>query len=140
MWGDKYGEFHFVGSLGICLQKLHMKFVFEPNFYNFEYWKSELGLDWLLQHFHHCNWLNSLLCHIYQQFSFFFHHILHSSYYFFGKCYTYPMGMTFFKYKPNSLRSWKINLDHYTYMRKNGDIPPWITISLVFEVQKSKFS
>jgi hypothetical protein len=32
MWGDKYGEFHFVGSLGISLQKLHMKFVFEPNF------------------------------------------------------------------------------------------------------------
>jgi hypothetical protein len=28
-----------------------MKFVFEPNFYNFEYQKSELGLDWLLQHF-----------------------------------------------------------------------------------------
>jgi hypothetical protein len=28
-----------------------MKFVFEPNFYNFVYWKSELGLNWLLQHF-----------------------------------------------------------------------------------------
>jgi hypothetical protein len=56
MWGDKYGEFHFAGSLGIALQKLNMKFVFEPNFYNFEYWKSELGLEWLLQHFHHCDW------------------------------------------------------------------------------------
>jgi hypothetical protein len=44
MWGDKYGKFHFVGNSGISLQKLHMKFVFEPNFYNFEYWKSELGL------------------------------------------------------------------------------------------------
>jgi hypothetical protein len=33
---DKYGEFHFAGSLGISLQKLHMKFVFEPNFHNFE--------------------------------------------------------------------------------------------------------
>jgi hypothetical protein len=65
MWGDKYGEFHFAGNSGICLQKLYMKFVFEPNFYNFECWKSELGLDWLLQHFHHCDWHKSLLCHIY---------------------------------------------------------------------------
>jgi hypothetical protein len=65
VWGDKYGEFHFAGSSGIFLQKLHMKFVFEPNFYNFEYWKGELGLDWLLQHFHRCDWHNSLLCHIY---------------------------------------------------------------------------
>jgi hypothetical protein len=32
-----------------------MKFVFEPYFYNFEYWKRELGLDWLLQHFHYCD-------------------------------------------------------------------------------------
>jgi hypothetical protein len=48
MWGDKYGEFHFAGSLDISSQKLQMKFIFEPNFYNFEYWKSELGLDWLL--------------------------------------------------------------------------------------------
>jgi hypothetical protein len=38
MWGDKYGEFHFAGSSSISLLKLHMKFVFEPNFYNFEYW------------------------------------------------------------------------------------------------------
>jgi hypothetical protein len=37
MGGDKYGEFHFAGSSGISLQILHMKFVFEPNFYNFEY-------------------------------------------------------------------------------------------------------
>jgi hypothetical protein len=29
-----------------------MKFIFEPNFYNFDY---ELGLDWLLQHFQRCN-------------------------------------------------------------------------------------
>jgi hypothetical protein len=65
MWGDKYGEFYFAGSLGISLQKLHMKFAFEPNFYNFEYWKSELGLDWLLQHFHCCDWYNSLLYQIY---------------------------------------------------------------------------
>jgi hypothetical protein len=42
-WGDKYGEFHFAVSLGISFQKLHMKFIFESNFYNFEYWKSELG-------------------------------------------------------------------------------------------------
>jgi hypothetical protein len=61
MWGDKHGEFHFAGSSGISLQKLYMQFVFEPNFYDFEYWKSELGLEWLLQHFHHCDWYNSLL-------------------------------------------------------------------------------
>jgi hypothetical protein len=47
MWGNNYGEFHFANNSGISLQKLHMKFVFESNFYNFEYWKSELGLDWL---------------------------------------------------------------------------------------------
>jgi hypothetical protein len=34
------------------------------------------------------------------------------------------MDMKIFKHVPNSLRYWKINLDHYTYMRKNGDIPP----------------
>jgi hypothetical protein len=34
------------------------------------------------------------------------------------------MDMKFFKHVPNSLRYRKINLDHYTYMRKNGDIPP----------------
>jgi hypothetical protein len=34
------------------------------------------------------------------------------------------MDMKFFKHVPNSLRYWKINLDHYTYMKKNGDIPP----------------
>jgi hypothetical protein len=38
--------------------------------------------------------------------------------------------MKFFKLVPNSLRYWKINLDHQ-YMRKNEDIPP-ITISLGF--------
>jgi hypothetical protein len=32
MWGDKYGEFHFVGNLGISSQKLHMKFIFESIF------------------------------------------------------------------------------------------------------------
>ena len=51
MWSVKYGEFYFVGNLGISLQKLHMKFIFESNFYNFEHWKIELGIDWLLQHF-----------------------------------------------------------------------------------------
>jgi hypothetical protein len=65
MWGDKYREFYFASSSAISVQKLHMKFVFEPNFYNFKYWKSELGLDWLLQHFHYCDWHNSLLYHIY---------------------------------------------------------------------------
>ena len=52
MWGDKYGALYFVDNSSIFLQKLFMKFVFEPNFYYFEYWKIELGLDWLLQHFH----------------------------------------------------------------------------------------
>jgi hypothetical protein len=50
-----------------------------PIFTILNYWKSELGLDWLLQHFHHCDWHNSLLCHICYQFNFFFHHITHSS-------------------------------------------------------------
>jgi hypothetical protein len=35
--------------------KIHMKFVFELDFYNCEYKKSELGLDWLLEHFDRCN-------------------------------------------------------------------------------------
>jgi hypothetical protein len=34
------------------------------------------------------------------------------------------MDMKIFKHVPNSIRYLKINLDHYTYMRKNGDIPP----------------
>jgi hypothetical protein len=34
------------------------------------------------------------------------------------------MDMKIFKHVPKSLRYWKINLDHYTYIRKNGDIPP----------------
>jgi hypothetical protein len=37
MSSDKYGEVHFAGNLGISLQKLYMKFIFEPNFNNFEY-------------------------------------------------------------------------------------------------------
>jgi hypothetical protein len=32
MLGEKYGEFHFAGSSGIILQKLHMKFVLNPIF------------------------------------------------------------------------------------------------------------
>jgi hypothetical protein len=51
MWGDKYGEFHFAGSSGISLQKLHMKFIFKSNLYIFEHWKSGLGLNWLLPPF-----------------------------------------------------------------------------------------
>jgi hypothetical protein len=35
-----------------------------------------------------------------------------------------PSGYEIFKHVPNSLRYWKINLDHYNYMRKNGDTPP----------------
>jgi hypothetical protein len=33
------------------------------------------------------------------------------------------MDMKIFKNVTNSLKYWKINLDHYTYMKKNGDIP-----------------
>jgi hypothetical protein len=51
--GDKYGELDFASSSNIPLQKLHMKFIFELNFYNFVYKKSELGLHWLLEHFDH---------------------------------------------------------------------------------------
>jgi hypothetical protein len=108
-----------------------VKFVFESNFYNFEYWKSELGLYWLLQYFHLCNWYNSLLCHIHYQFSFFFHHIPHSSF-FFWKHYTCPVDMKVCKHVLKLLRYYKINFYHYTYMRKNRDISPQITISLVF--------
>jgi hypothetical protein len=35
------------------------------------------------------------------------------------------MDMKFFKHDiPNLLRYWKINLNHYTYMRENADFPP----------------
>jgi hypothetical protein len=30
-------NFIFADSLGISLQKFHLKFVFEPNFYNFDH-------------------------------------------------------------------------------------------------------
>jgi hypothetical protein len=48
--------------------------------------------------------------------------------------------MKIFKHVPNSLRYWKINLDHYTYMKKNGDIPPKSQFHYFFEVQESNFS
>ena len=139
MWGEKYGKFYFAGNLGISLQKLYMKFVFEPNFDNFEYWKSELGWDWLLQYFHHCNWHNSLLYHICYQFSF-FHHIPHSSLFIFWKCYTCTMDMKICKHVIDLLRYHKINSDRYSYMRTNRDISPQTTIFLVFGGPKYKFS
>jgi hypothetical protein len=103
-----------------------------PNYYNFEYWRSELGLDWLLQHFHRCDWHNSLLCHIYYQFSYFFHHISHSRFILILKCYTYAMDMKFASMSLTYLRYYKINSNRYTYMRKNSDIYLQTTISLVF--------
>jgi hypothetical protein len=42
------------------------------------------------------------------------------------------MDMKIFKHVPYSIKYMKVNLDHYTYMRKNGDIPPQITISLMY--------
>ena len=110
---------NFAGILGISLQKLNTNFVFKSNFYNFKYWKSELGIKWLLQHFYCCNWHNSLLCHIYYKFSISFIIYLILVNIFFWKYYTCPMDMKFFKHVPNSLRYWKIKLDHYTYMKKS---------------------
>jgi hypothetical protein len=54
--------------------------VVEPNFFNFESRHCILDLQWLLQHFHRCISYYSLVCHIYFQFSFFFHYIPHSSF------------------------------------------------------------
>jgi hypothetical protein len=42
------------------------------------------------------------------------------------------MDMKFCKHVVNLLRYYKINSDLYTYMRKNRDISPQTTISLVF--------
>ena len=42
------------------------------------------------------------------------------------------MDMKFCKNVFNQLRYYKINFDHYTYMRKNRGISPQTTISLVF--------
>jgi hypothetical protein len=42
------------------------------------------------------------------------------------------MDMKFCKHLLNLLRYYKINLDRYTYMRKNRDISPQTTIYLVF--------
>jgi hypothetical protein len=42
------------------------------------------------------------------------------------------MDMKYCKHVPNPLRYYKINFDHYIYMRKNRDISPQTTISLVF--------
>jgi hypothetical protein len=51
--GDIYGKLDFASSSGIYLQKLHMKFAFEPNVYNFMYRNNKLDLHWSIQHFDH---------------------------------------------------------------------------------------
>jgi hypothetical protein len=138
MWGDKYGEFHFADSSGISLQKTHVKFVYEPIFHNFESWRSEL--DWLLQNFHRCDWYNSLLCHTYYQFSFFFHHIPHSSWYLFWKCYTCPVDMKFCKHVLYLQRYFLNHFQCHRCLEKIGVRTISMNYVLVFEVRGKKFS
>jgi hypothetical protein len=95
-------------QFGHLFTKITYEVRFKSNFYSFEYWKSELDLDWLLQHFRCCGWHNSLLCHIYYQFSIFFHHIPHSKFLFFLKMIHLPNGYEILQActQPTKGRTW----------------------------------
>jgi hypothetical protein len=50
------------------------------------------------------------------------------------------MDMKIFKHVSNSLRYWKLNFDHYTYMRENGITPPPNHNFITFLRTKKAFS